>query len=427
MSQLWRINGLQLNTKSNGSQHAAVSTAGRISERDGQQSNGMNAASNGHGMIVVRTPGRRSARKSHGAVEVGIRADDAKYDCPPRAVNRCTSLGTQGDMIYTEIGRPCLLSDLGLDPRASPPQPGGFLCAFFIQETLSARPQFDPQYQYSYPQMSAVKEDPASMNQNDRPIRWSIVGVIAFISILGVLGPKLLWSLEAYRIAVRSWPVDVQFIIHPTIRMLLVVIGTCIVYRMRPSDQRLTMGLKIGSSRAFNAFALGFMCTLPMLLLGFVSRTSSPSHYEVLYTAITPGLTEEIFYRAFMFGLLVQAARCPMWPAAIITAVIFGLAHINITPDEGQTILGQLNAWNAMIALGGLMLAWIYYLSNWNLWIVIALHIGMNMWWDMFDLTDTPLGGFGATLARIIPIALAVMFVLQAKSRQRLLASTITA
>lgn len=276
--------------------------------------------------------------------------------------------------------------------------------------------------------MSPSKKNAAqSTNQTDGPIRWSIVGVIAFITILGILGPKLLWSLEGYKSEVRSWPVDFQYLIHPAIRMILVVIGTGIVYKMRTTDQRLTMGLKVGSSRAFNAFALGFMCTLPMLLLGFLSRTSSPSHYEVLYTAISPGLTEEIFYRAFMFGLLVQAARCPMWTAAILTAIVFGLAHIDITPDEGQTILGQLNAWNAMIALGGFMFAWIYYLSNWNLWIVIALHIGMNMWWDMFDLTDTPLGGFGATLARIIPIALAVFLVMDAQERRRQSASTIKA
>ncbi len=274
--------------------------------------------------------------------------------------------------------------------------------------------------------MNANNESSETIRNRDEPIRWSIVGVIAFITLLGVLGPKFLWSLDGYKTFVWSLPVDLQYMIHPTIRMLLVVIGTVAVCKMSPADQRLTMGLKVGWSRAFNAFILGFICTLPMLLLGLFSRSSSPSHYEVLYTAISPGLTEEIFYRAFMFGLLVQAARFRMWTAAIVTAVIFGLAHIDITPDEGQTILGQLNAWNAMIALGGFMFAWIYYLSKWNLWIVIALHIGMNMWWDMFDLADTPLGGFGATLARIIPIALAVLFVMRAKSRQHHSGSTIS-
>lgn len=287
-------------------------------------------------------------------------------------------------------------------------------------------PPIDLQSLYSDADMSAGMDKADSMNQSVEPIRWSIVGVVSIIAFIGILGPKLLWSVQGYKDLVWSYPVDVQYMIHPTIRMLLVVIGASIVYKMRDADQRLTMGLAVGWARAYNAFALGFTCTLPMMLLGLISRTSSPSHYEVLYTAISPGLTEEIFYRAFMFGLLVQAARCPMWTAAILTAIVFGLAHIDITPEEGQTIVGQLNAWNAMIALGGFMFAWIYYLSNWNLWVVIALHIGMNMWWDMFDLTDTPLGGFGATFARIIPIALAVFFVMSAQGRRRQSSSTLS-
>ncbi|MBO6513805.1 MAG: CPBP family intramembrane metalloprotease [Phycisphaerales bacterium] len=265
--------------------------------------------------------------------------------------------------------------------------------------------------------------------QSHKPIRWTVVVVIALISILGVLGPKFLWMLEPYRELVRSLPVDLQFVIHPAFRMILVALGTLSIYRMVSGSvaqaQRPTLGLKVGWSRASSAFLLGFVFTLPMLVLGLFSRSATPSHYEILYGGLSPGVTEEVFFRAFMFGFLVQAARCPMWTSAVITGVVFGLAHIDITPEEGQSILGQLNAWNAMIALGGVMFAWIYYLSKWNLWLVIALHIGMNVWWDMFDLNSTPLGGIGATLSRILPIALAVFFIMDARGRRCITPSTI--
>jgi len=55
MFELWRLDGLQLISR-NDSQHAAVRTAGRISELDGQQSNGMSAARTDHGQIGFRTP-----------------------------------------------------------------------------------------------------------------------------------------------------------------------------------------------------------------------------------------------------------------------------------------------------------------------------------------------------------------------------------
>ncbi len=250
-----------------------------------------------------------------------------------------------------------------------------------------------------------------SSQEQKLSIRWSVVTVITVFTAIGVLGFKLLWMIDGYRSMVKSWTYDAQYLVHPLMRMVLVVIGVLLVYRMARPDDRASMGLAVGCPNAIKGLGLGFVCTLPMLLLGLMSESFTPTRYEIMYTAMMPGITEEIFYRAFMFGLLVQVARCPMWPTAIITGLVFGLAHVDITPDQGQTILGQLGPWIAMIGLGGFMYAWLYWESGWNLWVVIALHIGMNLWWDMFDLTMTPLGGWGATIARILSVGLAVLFV----------------
>lgn len=248
-------------------------------------------------------------------------------------------------------------------------------------------------------------------NHKNHGIRWDVVVVISSISIVGILGPKLLWMNSGYASMVRSWPIDAQYMIHPVMRMLLVLVGWLLIMRMRQPGQNAKMGLAVGWLDMIKGLAIGFGCTFPMLLLGFMSTSYTPSHYEILYTAISPGITEEVFYRAFLFGLLVQVARCPIWTTAVLTGIVFGLAHVDITPSEGQTIVGQLGPWIAMIALGGFMYAWLYWESRYNLWVVIALHTGMNMWWDMFDLTQTPLGGWGATIARIASVGLVVLFV----------------
>lgn len=242
-------------------------------------------------------------------------------------------------------------------------------------------------------------------------VQWDVVAIIAAITLVGVLGPKLLWMLDGYRAVVVQFPIDVQFLIHPMFRMVLALIGWAIVMKRAEGPCRATMGLGVGWGLGLKAFTLGFACTLPMLALGLVSEYSGTNRYDILYGAISPGVMEEIFYRALMFGLLVQIARTPMWTTAIVTGIVFGLAHVDITPDEGETILGQLNMWIAIIALGGFMYAWIFFESRWNLWVVIALHIGMNLWWGMFDLTSSPLGGFGATLSRIVCVGLVVLFV----------------
>lgn len=243
------------------------------------------------------------------------------------------------------------------------------------------------------------------------PIRWGVVWLIAIVSLIAILTPKLLWMNSGYASLVRSWPIDAQFMIHPTIRMLLVLVGWVLVLRLSPTGERMTMGLAIGRRRVLMGIMVGMVCTLPMLVLGLMSESFTPSRIEIIHTAIAPGLTEEIFFRAFMFGLLVQVARTPMWTTAIITGIVFGLAHVDLTPDEGQTILGQLGPWIALIGVGGFMYAWLYFSSGWNLWLVIALHTGMNMWWDMFDLNATPLGIWGATAARVLCVLLAVYLV----------------
>lgn len=243
------------------------------------------------------------------------------------------------------------------------------------------------------------------------PIRWGVVALIAATVVLGVFGPQLLWMNDAYSSTMRTLPIDVLYLVHPLMRMVLVLIVWALLMRMREPGQQLTMGLGIGWGKALKGLAIGFGCTLPMLALGLMSHSFSPSRFEIIHGALMPGLTEEIFFRALLFGVLVQVGRFPLWWSAILTALIFGLAHIDITPEEGETIIGQLNLWNAMIALGGFMYAWLYFESRWNLWLVIALHAGMNLWWGMFDLSATPLGGWGATLSRIAAVGLVVFFV----------------
>lgn len=247
--------------------------------------------------------------------------------------------------------------------------------------------------------------------QHTNGIRWGIVVFLTIVAIIGILTPKVLWMFEGYRHVIWSMPIDVQYVFHPMFRMFLTLIAWFVIITMTERANRPKMGLCVGWVLGLKAFLIGFACTLPMLALGLMSEYSGTSRYDIMYGAISPGLTEEIFYRALLFGMLVQVARVSLWPAAIITGVVFGLAHIDLTPDQGQTIIGQLNLWNAMIGLGGVMYAWMFYESRWNLWVVIALHIGMNLWWGMFDLSSSPLGGFGATLSRIVCVGLVVLFV----------------
>jgi hypothetical protein len=44
-----------------------------------------------------------------------------------------------------------------------------------------------------------------------------------------------------------------------------------------------------------------------------------------------------------------------------------------------------------------------------NLWTVWGLHAGMNLWWEVFNVDDTALGGWLANGARLATVIIAVL------------------
>lgn len=242
-----------------------------------------------------------------------------------------------------------------------------------------------------------------------KPSRARAAAIVFGVFLVGIVVPIVLNNLDWYRETRSAWPRDVQWLVHPAFRILVVLIGWMVLLRLLKGANKPTLGLLVGWKQAAMGFALGFLCTLPMLAIGMMSARQEVSR-DLIYTTIVPGLTEEIFYRAFAFGLMVQVLRLKLWPAAILTGVIFGLAHLISASVRAEPIVDQIG-WIGMIAIGGLFYAWIYERANWNLWVVVALHAGMNLWWDVFDLTSSPMGSSGATISRIMAVGLAVYFV----------------
>ena len=62
-----------------------------------------------------------------------------------------------------------------------------------------------------------------------------------------------------------------------------------------------------------------------------------------------------------------------------------------------------------MTAAASVLGCWIFARWQDNLWPVIILHSLMNLWWEVFGVDETALGGPSANVARILTIALAVL------------------
>jgi membrane protease YdiL (CAAX protease family)/uncharacterized RDD family membrane protein YckC len=85
----------------------------------------------------------------------------------------------------------------------------------------------------------------------------------------------------------------------------------------------------------------------------------------VLIVGVAP-FSEEIFFRGFMYGGLRR--RMPVWTAAAISGLIFGLLHY--TGPDSLAVVPQL-------AVLGILLAWLYERTG-SLWLPIMLHVVNN-------------------------------------------------
>lgn len=158
--------------------------------------------------------------------------------------------------------------------------------------------------------------------------------------------------------------------------------------------------------------ALIFACiaVLPMFAVGMIAGGRPVLMQSLFVAAILAPLAEELLYRGWAFGRLVRRGGMGFWSAAFFTGVVFGMMHIplanylklSFTTNDLFTLL--------ITGAGGVFFAWLFKRWNWNLWVPILLHAGMNMVWDIFRTSGV--GGWEANLGRGLTIAAAVVLTL---------------
>jgi hypothetical protein len=94
--------------------------------------------------------------------------------------------------------------------------------------------------------------------------------------------------------------------------------------------------------------------------------------------SITAGVCEEILYRGYLIWYLMT--WIPGWPAMIVAAVVFGVAHLYL---EGKGILKAI--------VGGLIMGAAYLLTG-SIWVPMVLHATL-------DITSGFTGGAALELA----------------------------
>jgi membrane protease YdiL (CAAX protease family) len=156
------------------------------------------------------------------------------------------------------------------------------------------------------------------------------------------------------------------------------------------------------------AIALALVASSPMLIGFAVTRSMAPNIrvLPLAFLAILSPFVEELEFRGFGVRYLQRATGWPFWLAVWPSTLLFGYGHV----DQGATLVEMAELF-LLTGAGGVAFAWLVY--RWqNLWVAVALHICMNLWWELFSVAKTAIGGWFPFALQNLTILLAVCITL---------------
>lgn len=246
-----------------------------------------------------------------------------------------------------------------------------------------------------------------------KPVTIAMVTLLAFL--LALYGPRYLNPLLGFQAKQAS---DLAFSLHRAFWWIGIPMTTlAVLYGARRVLAELGWQASVGAG-----LLVGLGCTLPMLLgyavLFPATTLAGPELFSgLLRGAFWAGLSEETLFRGFLFGQFYRRVRLPWLLIVIVESGIFATGHLYQSHDVASAV-GVL----AITFAGGVWFGWLYKSWN-NLWVPIFMHIFMNGWWMLFDVSDSAVGNGWANVFRGLTIVLSVVATRWYLQRQRQLAA----
>lgn len=239
---------------------------------------------------------------------------------------------------------------------------------------------------------------PAALRARLSPRATSALVITTFL----VVNATGLMPFRALAADLEGWP---RMIALAVLGYGLYLVGPLAVAAVVVGRGRLRASLGFAQPPA-RAFAFAGGCSA--IVLAWIAATSTPVPpdrlaLELVRSALLPGIAEEILFRAFLFGFLYRFAGWGFLPAALLSAVVFGVEHVYQGGDAMEALAIAL-----LTGVGGLWWSWLYVEWRWNLWVPIAFHVLLNSYWTAFDVADNALGNGMSVLLRLLCIAISI-------------------
>jgi len=215
---------------------------------------------------------------------------------------------------------------------------------------------------------------------------------------------RLLWFIPAYRIAHSEYP----FYFAESFKNLCEVGVCCVALLLMRQKIAAATGI---DSRLPGAIGFAAASAWPMFIGFALTRSTHVADWlAVGYLAFFSPFVEEFIVRGFALRSL-RRIGWPLWPAALLIALVGGLTHI----EKGQRP-SEILAIFAVVALGNCTFCWI--IERWqSLWFAFALHAAMNFSWELFNVGNTVIGGWYAFVLQNGSVLLAILITLRFTSK----------
>jgi membrane protease YdiL (CAAX protease family) len=234
------------------------------------------------------------------------------------------------------------------------------------------------------------------------PRPWTAAAITLSALVIASYIHEILSKFEAYRQLHQSRPYSVAESLDKITSVVICALAIWLVSRtnLRGISRELGLSAPLGPAVGF-----ALLVSLPMLAGFALTRTLSArlEPLNLLFLTVFSPIVEEIVFRGFGVRFLQRTTGWPFWAAVWPSALLFGLGHL----EQGQS-LGEMAGLFFLTGAGGVAFAWLVY--RWqNLWVAAALHICMNLWWELFSVARSAIGGWFPFALQNLTILLAVL------------------
>ena len=252
---------------------------------------------------------------------------------------------------------------------------------------------------------SAARQLPSALNDARMPSRWYVAAVALLVFALANASSDLVALIPGYASFVETLPVFVRRLRQPFLWAVLVFVGLAVVHRLPPWRT----GRELGFRRpVLVPFMFCVACSAPMTIAPlFLAPARDLVLVDILFAAGIWVIAEEVLFRGYCFRQLHRRAGWNLWLAAAATGVIFGLVHLG-NAEIRSLPLGELLPSIGLIAVGGLVFAWLFAAWGDNIWVPTFIHGLMNLGWELYAIDEHPAAGWLVITLRIAVVALAI-------------------